>query len=166
SPRSDALDGRSGAESQRLGLADLVLGGSGRSRDPEAVSGRAPEPAGGGRVDALPARSPLTPTAATAGPEPVAPMARFVPATHDDLAPSGAKARFRANIAAIETARLLAEQERPASSDEQQMLARWSSWGAVPDVFDESKTDWTTERDQLRRLLTQDEWDEIGRAHV
>mgnify|MGYP007004568899 CR=1 FL=1 len=37
-------------------------------------------------------------------------MGRFVPATHDDLAPSGAKARFRANIAAIETARLLVEQ--------------------------------------------------------
>lgn len=93
-------------------------------------------------------------------------MARFVPAMHDDLAPSGAKARFRANVAAIETARLLVEQERPASSDEQQTLARWSSWGAVPDVFDESKTDWTTEREQLRSLLTPDEWDAAARTTI
>ena len=49
-------------------------------------------------------------------------MLRFVPATHDDLAPSGAKARFHANVAAIETARLLAAQERLATADEQQML--------------------------------------------
>lgn len=93
-------------------------------------------------------------------------MARFVPATHDDLAPSGAKARFHANIAAIETARLLAEQERPATADEQQMLARWSSWGAVPDVFDESRQDWTTEREQLRSLLTPDEWDAAARTTI
>src|SRR5690625_4189549 len=165
-PRSDALDGRPGAEGQRLGSATLVLGGHGRSGDPEAVSGRAPEPAGGGSDDPLPARSPLTLTADDTGPEPAATVLRFVPATHDDLAPSGAKARFHANIAAIETARLLAEQERPATTDEQQVLARWSSWGAVPDVFDESKTDWTTEREQLRSLLTPDEWDAAARTTI
>jgi N12 class adenine-specific DNA methylase len=93
-------------------------------------------------------------------------VGRFVPATHDDLAPSGAKARFRANIAAIETARLLVEQERPATADEQQTLARWSSWGAVPDVFDESRQDWTTEREQLRSLLTPDEWDAAARTTI
>ncbi|MEL5990278.1 helicase [Microbacterium phosphatis] len=89
-----------------------------------------------------------------------------MPATHDDLAPSGAKARFRANVAAIETARLLAAQERPATADEQQTLARWSSWGAVPDVFDEAKTDWSAERAQLRSLLTGDEWDAAARTTI
>ncbi len=89
-----------------------------------------------------------------------------MPVTHDDLAPSGAKARFHANIAAIETVRLLAEQERPATSDEQQVLARWSSWGAVPDVFDESKTDWTAERARLRSLLTPEEWDAAARTTI
>src|SRR5699024_3177856 len=165
-PRSDALDGRSGAEGQRLGRATLVPGGHDRSGDPEAVSGRAPEPAGGGSHDPLPARSPLTPTTDDTGPEPAAPVLRFVPATHDDLAPSGAKARFHANVAAIDTARLLAAQERPATADEQQTLARWSSWGAVPDVFDESKTDWSTEREQLRSLLSPDEWDAAARTTI
>ncbi len=93
-------------------------------------------------------------------------MARFVPVTHDDLAPSGAKSRFRANVAAIETARLLAVQQRAATADEQQILARWSSWGAVPDVFDESKTDWTVEREQLRGLLAPDEWDAAARTTI
>lgn len=93
-------------------------------------------------------------------------MLRFVPGTHDDLAPSGAKARFHANVAAIETARLLAEQECPATADEQQTLARWSSWGAVPDVFDESKQDWSTEREQLRSLLTPEEWDAAARTTI
>lgn len=93
-------------------------------------------------------------------------MVRFVPATHDDLAPSGAKARFHANVAAIETARLLATQERPATADEQQTLARWSSWGAVPDVFDESKQDWSTERGRLRSLLTLEEWDAAARTTI
>ena len=93
-------------------------------------------------------------------------MLRFVPATHDDLAPSGAKARFRANVAAIETARLLAAQERPATAEEQQTLARWSSWGAVPDVFDDSKEGWADERAQLRNLLAADEWDAAARTTI
>ncbi|MGN6035885.1 helicase-related protein [Brevibacterium casei] len=46
------------------------------------------------------------------------------------------------------------------------MLARWSSWGAVPDVFDESKADWTAEREQLRGLLTPDEWDAAARTTI
>ena len=91
---------------------------------------------------------------------------RFVPATHDDLAPSGAKARFHANVAAIETVRLLAGQERPATAEEQQTLARWSSWGAVPDVFDENKTDWANERTRLRSLLDPGEWDAAARTTI
>lgn len=89
-----------------------------------------------------------------------------MPASHDDLAPSGAKARFLANVAAIETARAITAEQRPASADEQQVLARWSSWGAIPDVFDESKTDWADERDWLRDLLTSDEWDAAARTTI
>ena len=33
------------------------------------------------------------------------------------------------------------------------MLAGWSSWGAISDVFDEHDPDWATEREQLRSLL-------------
>ena len=37
-------------------------------------------------------------------------------------------------------------------------MARWSSWGAIPQVFDESNAEWEAEREQLRRLLSADEW--------
>lgn len=33
------------------------------------------------------------------------------------------------------------------------MLARWSSWGAIPQVFDSTKPDWATEHTELRELL-------------
>ena len=33
-----------------------------------------------------------------------------------------------------------------ASADEQRVLARWSSWGAIPDVFDNAKDGWSAER--------------------
>ncbi|WP_258008402.1 helicase-related protein [Rhodococcus sp. ENV425] len=52
------------------------------------------------------------------------------------LVPSGAKARARANIAALRLVRQLDEQQRPATADEQAVLAQWSGWGAIPEVFD------------------------------
>jgi len=48
--------------------------------------------------------------------------------------------------------RLQAEQ-REASREEQQLLARWSGWGAVPEIFDEQRSEWAREREQLRQLL-------------
>jgi hypothetical protein len=47
-------------------------------------------------------------------------------------------AKVAANLAALRTLRDLQEQDRPATADEQAVLARWSGWGAVPKVFDES----------------------------
>ncbi|WP_302071577.1 helicase-related protein [Rhodococcus ruber] len=52
------------------------------------------------------------------------------------LAPTGAKARVRANIAALRLVRELDEQQRPATADEQAVLAQWSGWGAIPEIFD------------------------------
>ena len=60
----------------------------------------------------------------------------FRPSSQDDLAPSGAVSRARANLAALTTLRTIQREARPATADEQQVLARWSGWGAVPEVFD------------------------------
>jgi hypothetical protein len=56
-------------------------------------------------------------------------------------------------LTAIEILRQLQARERPATADEQQALARWSSWGAVPEVFDEDRDDWAAARAQLHELL-------------
>ena len=58
-----------------------------------------------------------------------------------------------ANLDALRVVQLLANQGRPAGRAEQDILARWSSWGAIPQIFDESRTEWASERAQLRGLL-------------
>lgn len=37
-------------------------------------------------------------------------------------------------------------------------MARWGGWGALWQVFDEDKQEWTTERDQLKELLSDAEY--------
>ena len=82
------------------------------------------------------------------------------------MAPSGAKARFGANLAAIRLARRLEQEDRPAIADEQQVLSRWSSWGALPEVFDTTKPAWEAERAELRGLLTEAEWRAAERTTI
>lgn len=50
--------------------------------------------------------------------------------------PSGTTRRANANLAALRTLRALTDQSRPATPDEQAVLAGWSGWGALPHVFD------------------------------
>ncbi|WP_437343273.1 helicase-related protein [Rhodococcus pyridinivorans] len=72
------------------------------------------------------------------------------------LVPSGAKARARANIAALRLVRRLDQQQRPATADEQAVLAQWSGWGAIPEVFDNRAkilAQWGDEHAELLDLL-------------
>ncbi|MDV6296465.1 helicase-related protein [Rhodococcus aetherivorans] len=72
------------------------------------------------------------------------------------LVPTGAKARARVNIAALRLVRRLDEQQRPATAAEQAVLAQWSGWGAVPEVFDHRAkilARWGAERAELLDLL-------------
>ena len=73
-----------------------------------------------------------------------------MPSSQDDLAPSGAKARFEANVAAIRLARALTKEDRTATAEEQHVLARWSSWGAIPEVFDNAKSEWAGEKNMKK----------------
>jgi N12 class adenine-specific DNA methylase len=69
-------------------------------------------------------------------------------------------------VAAIRLAQQLQAGERPATADEHAVLARWSSWGAVPDVFDGSKENWAIERTELKSLLTEDAYAEARRTTI
>jgi SAM-dependent methyltransferase len=53
--------------------------------------------------------------------------------------------------------RTLQRHQRSATPDEQAVLARWSGWGAVPEVFDETHGEYAWAREELTRLLTPDE---------
>ena len=58
--------------------------------------------------------------------------------------------------------RALQADHRPATADEQAILARWSSWGALPAVFDtrdmRAAREFVDIRAELRRLLSEQEW--------
>lgn len=72
--------------------------------------------------------------------------------------PSGAKARAAANLAAIDTLEALTAEARPATPAEQDVLAGWSSWGALPKVFDETADEWATIRGDLRARMDEKAW--------
>ncbi|MFK0295636.1 helicase-related protein [Streptomyces sp. NPDC090442] len=59
----------------------------------------------------------------------------FRPTSQRDLAPSGEKAKARANVAAVTLLRQIQAEDRPANANEQKILARWSGWGSLPVVL-------------------------------
>lgn len=74
--------------------------------------------------------------------------------TLEVVPPSSARARAQANIAAIKVMRELDEQHRWATRDEQEILAAYSAWGAVPQIFETWREDWAVEQAELSALLT------------
>lgn len=80
----------------------------------------------------------------------------FRPASQEELAPAGVRARFTANVAALEVLRTLEREDRRATAGEQSVLARWSAWGAsgLASIFDETTPQHEADRERLRGLLT------------
>lgn len=89
-------------------------------------------------------------------------------ATDDPFRALSADRRIRNNIAAIRLVRELDEQGRDAEAWEQhEVLARWTSWGAVSAVFDDQPTGaFARFQDELQGLLSQDEWDAARRTTI
>ncbi len=93
-----------------------------------------------------------------ADPAPAAPPAQdFTPGTEIRV-PSGTKARIEANIAVIDVLARLDAEARPATPAEQEVLACWSGWGAVPQVFDTRDDTYATQREYLRGALTAEQY--------
>lgn len=84
--------------------------------------------------------------------------ATFVPGT-DLLVPTTAKARFQANLAVLDLLENLESEHRYATAAEQRVLSSWSSWGAIPEVFDPTHEAWAKEREELQQRLNAQEWD-------
>jgi len=62
-------------------------------------------------------------------------------------------ARAEANLAALHCLAELEAAGRPAGTAEQAVLARWSGWGAVPEVFDPANERFTGLRAELEAVL-------------
>lgn len=70
----------------------------------------------------------------------------------------GAKARYADNIEAIKTLQSIEAENRTATTDEQQILAKYTGWGAIPQAFDANNEKWSTEYTELKTILTPDEY--------
>lgn len=149
----EAVPGPAGGDERPVDAADSVLGTVGNIQESFDLFGLESGDDGNEPNRTLEARH-----------EPVA--TRFVPSTQEALAPSGAKARFLANVQAIRLSREIEASGRQATPAEQDVLARWSSWGALPDIFDEGKLNWASERDELRQILTEKQYSEARRTTI
>ena len=73
--------------------------------------------------------------------------------------PGGAKAKYRANLDAIHLLKQLESEGRSAEPQEQAVLAKYVGWGGLPEAFDEKRSDWTAEYQELCTALTQKEYE-------
>ncbi|MBQ1770048.1 MAG: DEAD/DEAH box helicase family protein [Turicibacter sp.] len=71
-----------------------------------------------------------------------------------DLIANGAKAKCRNNIKAIELLKEIEKEHRPATKEEQIILARYVGWGGLAEALTPDKAGWEKEYETLSKLLT------------
>ena len=76
----------------------------------------------------------------------------------DDLGKGGAKAKFRANMAAINLLKELELEGAQATPEQQEILSQYVGWGGLADAFDESKDNWKDEFAELYAALSPEEY--------
>lgn len=68
------------------------------------------------------------------------------------------KEKFRQNTEAIRTLQLIESENRYATPEEQEILAKYVGWGGLADAFDPNKSSWTNEYHELKNLLSAEEY--------
>ena len=68
------------------------------------------------------------------------------------------KEKFRQNIEAIRTLEKIEGENRLATPEEQEILAKYVGWGGLSDAFDETKANWAAEYQELKGLLSEEEY--------
>ena len=77
---------------------------------------------------------------------------------NDELGYGTPKEKFRANIAAIQLLKKCEDEDRYATPEEQEILAKYVGWGGLADAFDETKSAWGYEYLELKTVLTPEEY--------
>ena len=78
--------------------------------------------------------------------------------TDDALGVGSAKEKFRRNVEAIRTLEKIESENRIATPEEQEILSKYVGWGGLSDAFDESKSAWASEYQELKNLLSAQEY--------
>lgn len=81
----------------------------------------------------------------------------------DRLGEGTPKQKYTNNIKAIKLLNKLENENRNATQEEQEILSQYVGWGGLADVFDNNKTNWSNEYQELKNLLSEEEY-EMARA--
>ena len=87
-----------------------------------------------------------------------APAAANFRITDDDPGSFGPKGRFCLNVEAIRTLKAIESEKRGPVGAEQEVMSRYTGWGAIPEAFDPGKPEWAEEYAELKALLTEEEY--------
>ena len=68
------------------------------------------------------------------------------------------KERIADNLQAIRLLKTIEQEERFATPEEQEILAKYVGWGGLADLVDENKSNYKEERQELKELLTPSEY--------
>ena len=74
----------------------------------------------------------------------------------------GDKSRYQKNIRAIRILKTLEQEERNATKEEQEILAGYVGWGGLPNAFNSKRPEWKKEYQELKELLTAEEYAQQG----
>ena len=78
--------------------------------------------------------------------------------TDDALGTGGPKEKFQRNMEAVRTLAKIESENRPATLAEQHILSKYVGWGGLADAFDESKNKWAGEYQELKSILSEEEY--------
>jgi N12 class adenine-specific DNA methylase/predicted kinase/GGDEF domain-containing protein len=85
--------------------------------------------------------------------------------SEDNVGKGGAKAKYADNVAAIRTLHKIESENRKATPEEQSILVKYVGWGGLANALDANHHDkWQKEFDELKDLLTAEEYDEAKRS--
>ena len=83
-----------------------------------------------------------------------------------DLYPGGAKTKYKNNILAIKTLKQIEAGQRTATPEEQIVLARYVGWGGLANAFSDKAAGWESEYQELKALLTDEEYKAAMRSTI
>ena len=78
--------------------------------------------------------------------------------TDNHLGEGTQKEKFQRNALAINTLQKIEEENRTATTEEQEILAQYVGWGGLADAFDETKSNWSSQYTELKNLLSPEEY--------
>lgn len=78
--------------------------------------------------------------------------------TDEHYGEAGEKTRFEKNMDAIFILREVENENRLATPEEQEILAGYTGWGAIPQAFDENNERWRKEYERLKDELSPEEY--------